>query len=70
MGEVIITIDLLRRANIIIDLVSIENDFGDPLTTEDLKEHDTHVKLTLTDEGKNHFIGENNDLKVNWVPEV
>ncbi|WP_342261183.1 DJ-1/PfpI family protein [Spiroplasma endosymbiont of Notiophilus biguttatus] len=26
MGEVIITIDLLRRANIIIDLVSIEND--------------------------------------------
>ncbi|MBP1527479.1 MULTISPECIES: hypothetical protein [unclassified Spiroplasma] len=50
-----------------INIVKVD---GDPLTTEDLKEHDTHVKLTLTDEGKNHFIGENNDLKVNWVPEV
>ncbi len=53
-----------------INMINIVKVDGDPLTTEDLKEHDTHVKITLTDEGKNNFIGENNDLKVNWVPEV
>lgn len=48
-----------------IKMINIVKPDGTDLAEGDLVEKDTHVKLTLTDEGKKDFIGEKADLKVN-----